>query len=432
MKMNPSSIALVLGLLTTGCAGFPSGKPESSLPLSPAVTAKPDAAVHRHVAGPSPSAPSSATASPAIAQVGFRDHSGHSGATNGFFDAGGCPSCGPVAGNGCAACMTCPPQGTLPMAMVPVPWQVDPQEFLCDGGDHDPRAFLTRGGNVVNLQAEDTVTHYVTEAGNIEFAASNRVCVYAPRFGSVRRITGAVAGEKVVAAIGFDRPVGPVGINLDLPSLVAMDVVEPRRGELTRRVDSMRDRNRGVVVDMVQQPLLAQDVLAVLAGIQNIGPNQLNESQLALLQKHAAAAIAWTFDNSVEVAILDLKPPVLTRDQRVDALVVYDFPDAGRLNLIKLADRQHVPIGEVVTFALRLQNVGDSAVSDVTVIDNLTTRLEYVADSSTVIDPATQEPVDAQFKTMPNSSGSSKLSWTLPGTLKVGDTVVIEFQCRVR
>ncbi|MEM8910194.1 MAG: hypothetical protein AAGC97_00395 [Planctomycetota bacterium] len=316
--------------------------------------------------------------------------------------------------------------------LLPPPWRVDPQEFLCDGADQNPQAYLSRGDQVMNLQAEDTVSHYTTENGDIEFTASNRVCVYAPRFGSVRQVTGAVAGEKAVAAIGYERPVGPVGINVDLPGLVVRDSVAPAREQLNRRIDSMRDRNRGVIIDEVQQPLQAVDFLAVLAGIQNVGLKSLNEDQLALVRRHAVAAIAWTIDESVEVSIADQNAPVLTRDQKVDALVVYEFPDAGRLNLIKLVDKSHAQLGDVVTFVLRLQNVGDSAVEAVRVADNLTTRLEFVAGSSTVVDPESGDEVEAELSVAENSAGSSKLIWDIPSELAVGEMVEISFECVVR
>jgi len=330
-----------------------------------------------------------------------------------------------VRGNACQACRDCQtrPHGYAMPAVPPRP-RIDPQEFLCDGGDRRPEARLGRDGRILALQPEDTVTHYTNPDGDVEFAASNRVCVYAPRFGVVRQIRGAVAGEKAVAAIGVERPVGPIGIDINQPGLVVADSTELVTSELTRRVDSMRERNRGVPIENVQQPLQAEDVLAVLAGIVNRGPAQLDEAQLALIQEHAAAALAWTIDESVEVAIEDLAPPVLTRDQHVDALVQYQFPD-GRLSLIKMADRQHAGVGETVSFLLRLQNVGDSAVSGVVVTDNLTTRLAYVEGSQT-------SSVPAEFDTKLNSAGSNQLIWTLTQPLPVGETVLFEFECRVR
>jgi len=317
------------------------------------------------------------------------------------------------------------PHGYAMPPMMPPPWLYDPQEFLCNGEDQDPNAVLTQDDRIIGLQPMDTVSHYTTQDGDIEFTASNRVCLYSPRFGNVRRITGALQGEGAIAVAGTIRPVGPQGIVDDLPGLVMTDSVEVDQAEITHRIDSMRDRNRGVRIQSIEQPLLAANVLDVLAGIQNVSISQIDESLLAMLQRHAVAANIWTLQETVEVEIQDLAPPVLTRDQKVDALVVYEFPDAGRLNLIKIADKQHAAIGDTVTFALRLQNVGDSAVSGVVVADSLTTRLEYIADSQTA-------SVDAEFETKLNSAISSQLIWRLKEELAVGDSVTFEFQCRVR
>jgi hypothetical protein len=72
-----------------------------------------------------------------------------------------------------------------------------------------------------------------------------------------------------------------------------------------------------------------------------------------------------------------------------------------------------------------LQNVGDSAVSGVVVTDNLTTRLEYVVDSES-------SSVDADFETKVNDVSSSQLIWRIKKEIAVGESVTIEFKCKVR
>lgn len=429
-----SSVSMLLSLviLSGGCTGVPvanqSTAPIAGVPVARSASAAQNTSLSKstRVAPPAMSAiQRNSSANRDIAQVGFGSsvHVGDDNCPGGC--AGGDCGCafGPCANSG-AGCGNTAPFGYA-MPMVPQPWLYDPQEFLCDGGDQPPHAVLTRDDRIRGLQPEDTVTHYTTEAGDVEFAASNKVCVYAPRFGNVRRITGAIQGDGAIGVAGASRPVGPQDINYDLPGLVMKDAVALGQQDLTRRIDSMRERNRGVRIEGIQQPLQAADVRTVLAGIQNVGLSELDEAQLALLERYAVAATIWTLDESVEVAIQDLAPPVLTRDQKIDALVVYDFPGPGRLNLIKLADKNHAAIGDTVTFALRLQNVGDSAVSGVVVTDNLVTRLEYVADSQSA-------SVDADFQTQSNEADSSQLIWRLKKKLAVGESVTFEFKCLVR
>ena len=396
--------------LPSGCAliaGVDASKPQpiSAAPTTPARVAE----TPTPVAGP-------------IEQVGFRERAG---VQRPIGNACGCQF-GPCGDPNCGVFNGEPTSHPTPMmTVVPQAWYYDPQEFLCDGGDRDPHATLTRDDRIIGLQPEDTVTHFTTENGDIEFAASNRVCVYSPRFGTVRRITGAILNDRSIAVSGVARPVGPSSVDYDQPGLVMTDTVEVDKAEFTRRIDSMRDRNRGVRIENIQQLEMAGDVLAVLANIRNLSLLEVEESQLAVIERLALAASAWTIEESVEVEIQDLAPPVLVRDEKLDALVVYEFPDAGRLNLIKLANKQHAAIGEEITFALRLQNVGNSPVSNVVVTDNLTTRLDYIADSQTA-------SVETDFEAKLNDASSSQLTWTIQEEIGVGESITIEFKCRVR
>ncbi len=236
---------------------------------------------------------------------------------------------------GCSACGNgqCPPQTPHGYAVAPpCGWNTygtDPQEFLCDGGDYDDNARVRRDDSIGGLDPEDTIVHYTTEAGDIEIAASNRVCVYAPRFGSVRRVTGAIAGGRAITANQVDLPQGPISYEHELPGLVVTETTELAHADVARRVDAMRERNRGVPVEGILQLEEADDVLAALAGIMALNLNEIQDEQKALLEELSLAAIAWTLDEALEVSIEDLKPPTLTRDQNVAGLTVYEFPDAG-------------------------------------------------------------------------------------------------------
>ena len=133
----------------------------------------------------------------------------------------------------------------------------------------------------------------------------------------------------------------------------------------------------------------------------------------------------WELDESLEVVIEDLKTPTLTRDEHLQGFTIYEFPDAGRLQISKLADRSDALPGELVTFAIRVENVGDSAVDQVVLTDNLTTRLEYVEESQTCSG-------GAEFAAVANEAQSLKLEWKLTDKLRVGESVTIRFQCKVR
>lgn len=391
-----------------------------AVPESPALNPATTSTLQPAVTGPSVPGVADTTASPSqqlptvIAQVGFVDRL-HGGAAG---HCGSCRSCvqgGP--GVQCEAAPICYP----PLALGR---PVDPQEFLCNGGDVPPEARVLRDDSIGGLEPQDAIVHYTTERGVIEVVPSNRVCVYAPRFGAVRQISGAVAGEK---AIGLGRtylPVGPNGIGLTQPSLIVQDIDELAHADVSRRVDAMRDRNRGVPVEGIDQLHIAEDVLQILATLDLVALNRLDDLQIALLKQGAVAAQTWMIRDAVEVMIESKTPPVLIRDRKVEALVEYDFPD-GRLQIIKVADKDHAQQGEVVTFAIHVKNVGDAPVNYVEIADNLVGRLEYVEGSQSC-------DREAEFETGDNAAGSVRMKWSLTESLGVGETAMIEFKCRVR
>ena len=81
--------------------------------------------------------------------------------------------------------------------------------------------------------------------------------------------------------------------------------------------------------------------------------------------------------------------------------------------------------GEIVDFTIRFDNVGDQPLGNITVVDNLTTRLEYVVDSANC-------SVQANFLTQENDGESLVLRWEITDPLEVGQGGIIRFKCRVR
>ena len=302
---------------------------------------------------------------------------------------------------------------------------VDPQEFICDGGDHPPAARVMKNDTISGMAPEDTVVHYTTGAGDINVQASNRTCVYSPRFNSIRRISGSVEGEKVLGLSQVDRPVGPERFEKDLPGLVMRESAELGHADVAKRIDALRDRNRGVPVEGDLAPIERNSVIEMLVALSMLEPATLEDEQLALIQEGMTAAVRWTLTESVEVAVEDLKAPVLTRDQKLDAFTVYDFPDAGRLKIIKMADKSHAQSGEEVTFVITVQNVGDSTVNNIVIADNLVTRLAYVADSQ-------ECDREAEFTAEENAEVSHRLEWKLKEELAVGETAQVKFRCKLR
>lgn len=204
--------------------------------------------------------------------------------------AGDCQSCVPThqgqglcRGQGlCGGCQSCvvQPHGYAPY---PVgyfnPNLIDPNEFICDGGDNAPSARARVGDQIIGVELEDTVVRYTTDAGDVHVQPSNKVCLYAPRFAAVRKVTGAESGELAVGAIGVARPEGPIRAELVQPGLAVTGRNELGRGSVVRGPDAMRERNRGVPVERVLQIEVAEDVLTVLQNLAFINRGILRDSE---------------------------------------------------------------------------------------------------------------------------------------------------------
>lgn len=307
------------------------------------------------------------------------------------------------------------------------PWNqfgIDPHEFLCDGGDRHDNAHVRLDDKLVGIELEDTVVKYNTEAGDIHVVPSNRVCVYAPRFAAVRRVSEAILDERVVAARGYNMPEGPLTEQSEQLRSSVTAQYSPERAVLARTPDAMRDRNRGVPIENVDQPILAQETLAVLANLSLITRGILADADKPWISKGALAAEIWSLNENVAVTVDGKQPVEMIAEKSAQELIVVDFGE-GRLRICKLADKDSAVPGEIVTFLLRIDNVGDAPVENVEITDNLTTRLEYVPDSQTC-------SRGAVFETEVNEGQSLRLTWKLTDTIKVGESAVVRFQCKVR
>jgi uncharacterized repeat protein (TIGR01451 family) len=282
----------------------------------------------------------------------------------------------------------------------------------------------TRNDRIVGVNLEDTVVKYETARGDIEVTPSNRVCVYAPRFAAVRRINGAITGELATGPVAAERMAGPLGVGAPQPSSAVMSPLGPERQALARGPDGVRGRDLGVHVDALQSPIIVEDYLAVLMNLRVMQTGQLQDEDKPWLAKGAQAALVWSEGLAPEIAVEQVRAEVATVDQAARGLTTYDLP-GGRLRVIKMADRKAAQVGDIVTFVLRVDNIGEGPIDGVELTDNLTTRLEYVEESQS-------STKGAVFSTEPNDGGSLRLTWKFTDDFEVGEGAIVRFQARVR
>ncbi len=315
-----------------------------------------------------------------------------------------------------------------------------PDEYLFDGGDRElpvhNRAF-GRGG----LDSEDTIVEYRDHTGKKHLKETNQVAIYAPRFGSVRAVTTPGGEFNIERLAGIQERSHNSGVQTK---------IGPQRYDRTDRLKGVRMRSRasgvenrdwqsGVanVVRLSSHDKLVNAFMDFSFALQG----ELNQSDEARLQIAIDAASQWTRnENPVVVAKRDSLHQVEARFKAAEMVGVEDeAPEPGELQIVKLADRSSAKPGDTVTFVIRYDNVGDRELTDVTIVDNLTPRLEFVDDSAT-----SDLPGDVVWED--NGEGSLVLTFKLDNPLpgrKVKDAAknrgkdirtggVITFQCRVR
>jgi uncharacterized repeat protein (TIGR01451 family) len=298
-------------------------------------------------------------------------------------------------------------------------------EYLCDGGDFGTPAGVRADWTVVGLEQEDAVSHYDTVDGRVVVTPSNRVCIYAPRFAAIRRVVQPIAHEQprfVNQALEQLSPAKaaeaqPVVLQFQRHK-VAVDVGQ-------RPASLFRQRQQAGGLENLQATMEAFNSLAAQANLEIIRTGEVSDAEKALVERLKQAAITWTGDQAPQV-LFGVKQAHAEVGVRQPGIVYQtDGPDHPKLRLIKLASTGHAQPGEEVEFTLRYDNVGDQVIGNVTIVDNLSTRLEYVPQTA-------KSSVDADFITQPNDAGSLILRWEILDPVKPGDGGILRFRTKVR
>jgi uncharacterized repeat protein (TIGR01451 family) len=299
-----------------------------------------------------------------------------------------------------------------------------PDEYICDGGDRDVRVDVLKDWTVRGLDTEDTIAHYDTLQGETHVEASNRVCIYAPRFAAVRTVSGIIAHEQstmLLAARDRDTPY------LHQEDALVTTAIQQQQlhGKFgLKPVNIYEGADVGLPLQMTHIPagmtvgfLPHEDFKLIRTGIADL-------AEKPRLSNAIQNAIAWSHDAAVQVSIDGKIPVEASNNVALEQVYRYDFGES-RLRIIKTASKQNAKPGEIVDFTLRFDNIGDQTVGNVTIMDNLTTRLEYV-------DGSVQSSVAADFFTEENNAQSLVLRFEVVEPVKVGQGGVIRFQARVR
>lgn len=298
-------------------------------------------------------------------------------------------------------------------------------EYLCDGGDFGLPAAVRADWSVDGLEQEDAIAHYDTLDGRVVVTPSNRVCIYAPRFAAVRRIENPLVHQRRQLIDVTLEETTPVG-SIDAQPVVASTQRTGVAINLGQRPPSLfRGREQAAEYVQVVAPGEFYNSLGPYANLEIIRTGEVVGSEQPIIKRRVQAAIAWNGDQAAQVVFSNHQAVAVVGLKQPGIVYQTDEPGDPRLRLIKLASCGNALPGEEVEFTLRFDNIGDQTIGNVTIIDNLTTRLEYMSNTA-------KSTLPANFSSVSNGAGSTILRWEIVDPLKPGAGGVLQFKCRVK
>lgn len=315
---------------------------------------------------------------------------------------------------GCAACgcENCPIVGPR-------------DEYLCDGGDKGTPAGVKANWEVTGLEQEDTVAHYDTVDGRTFITPSNQVCIYAPRFGVVRRVVDLQEYARYDAANGYGQITALAKIDENEKPALSLAKLEPSINRVEDPSSLLRERQQPGELERDVRLLADIGSLAPYANLQLVKAGILTGDEKVKIARSSLAAITWTGDEAPQIAIDNRNAIAAVSDRQPGIIYHLEEPNKPVLRIVKLASCGSAKPGEIVEFTLRVDNIGNREMGNVTVVDNLTTRLEYVPDSATA-------SVAADFSTEPNDGGSEILRWEIKEPVAKRSGFILQFKAKVR
>ena len=315
---------------------------------------------------------------------------------------------------------------SLPAGTDPAVIEMYPDEYLFDGGDRENPVHYD-DYHRLGLDTEDTIVEYQTHKGKHEVKKSNRVAVYAPRFAAIRSASSPLSGTSVDTLATTEDSVHGVGLE-------ARTVITQNKQREQLEGIRMRSRASGVETES-QQGSVGQT--AYISGhtklsnlFQDTGTEttgQFEQSDEARIAYQVQAAAIWSRTQFPVIAIRERSAHESKRAVKPEEYIGVEDKrkTEGNLRLIKLADKKNAEPGDIITFTIKYENVGDFDVDGIKVVDNLTPRLEYIQDSAT-------SDRKGRLVVEDNNEGSLILTFEVDETVKGHQGGVVTFKARVR
>ena len=299
-------------------------------------------------------------------------------------------------------------------------------EFLADGGDSKTTAVLRNDGILQGLEPEDTIVHFDTVDGHKTVQPSNKVYVYAPRFGSVRKVEGVITNQRkelATAAGSNTKLVQQHGFAATQLKAQEQSAIYTRSKD---QLESANGRDRGVQA-AGRRFLLENSTSDTAMDFSILAKNEwVSSKELPFVAQAKNNAICWSGKQNVLIRVNELTLREMHGiDKAQSVFVIDDDNKVTEIRLIKLASTGDALPGETIDFAIRFENTGREPVKNVTILDSLTTRLEFLPNTA-------KSSLPASFHVEENEVGSMILRWQMNGEMQPGQSGVVVFKCRVK
>jgi uncharacterized repeat protein (TIGR01451 family) len=303
-------------------------------------------------------------------------------------------------------------------------------EYLANGDNAGHQARVENNSWVVhNFKAGDTVAHFDTLDGNVIVEPSNQLHIYAPRFKAVRKIEGIVLEEQISGLVESRSRQIANQSKENIQTSFTEQESGTRYARTREQINSIDGQRQSSGIEITQK----------LSGYDNFQAVDANSMVLlqrtfgfggalrTQLDRGAVNARAWQGTEWVKVQINELAPMSATDIDGAAAFFQVEDKRSrtSKLRLIKVASKESAQPGETIEFTLRFDNIGDQLIGNVTILDDLTGRLEFLPGTAIA-------SLESGFSSNVNVGGALTLRFEITDPLAPGDFGVIRFQCRVR
>ncbi|MDB4637730.1 MAG: hypothetical protein P8M30_02150 [Planctomycetaceae bacterium] len=327
----------------------------------------------------------------------------------------------PTVGDPCRMCQL---HGTMCDACLSL---LFPDEYISDGGDRG-LPFHYEDGRYAGFESADTIVEYKDHTGESEVKVTNRVSVYSPRFAAVRTVSVPSEGTVSQFASGADKTLKLHDLNAGIGSTLHNEYASAGGVRMRARPSGLEGESDPDTVGQITTAGRNDKLQNIFQNLLFLSTGRFEQSEAATLAEHMNAAEQWTRHLSPTItAHTSSGNQVEARFKPMEIVGLEDSRKTrGELQIVKLADKKVAVAGDVITFTLRYDNLGDFELKSIRIVDNLTPRLEYIEGSVSFGDR------EGTLQSYDNNEGSLILQFKLNEDLPGHTGGVITFQTRVR